>query len=266
MAISMLTLNTWKGDGAYRNRMHHLRQALFDGPWSICCFQEVFDAEGEGRSTVRHLEAALPAHCAYVTPARAKLRQLEASGELLPSTSGLMIMTTFPSAGALEVLALPDCEQDRDRRAQILTLQTPVGLLRLVNVHLTHLRQGDALRKAQVRALLADLSARERAYPVAATVIAGDFNCEAASPALAPLHEAGGRFLPSGAPPAPGTAGRFSREGFGRTLDHVVLLSDQWSYLRHETLFAHCPTGPQALSDHAAVSACFVAPSAGAIA
>lgn len=257
MAMSLLTLNTWKGDGAYRRRMHHLRQALSGGPWSICCFQEVFDAEGEERSTVRHLEAALPAHRSYVTPARPKLRQLEATGELVPSTSGLMIMTSFPSAGALEVLALPDCEQDQDRRAQILTLRTPAGLVRLVNVHFTHLRQGGALRKAQVKALLADLSARERAYPVAATVIAGDFNCEADSPALAPLHEAGGRFLPSGSPPAAGTAGRFSQSGFNRTLDHVVLLSDQWSYLRHETLFAHCPTGPYALSDHAAVSACF---------
>ncbi|GEM_PF-6304707 len=257
MAISLLTLNTWKGDGAYRRRMHHLRQALSGGPWSICCFQEVFDAEGEERSTVRHLEAALPAHRCYVTPARPKLRQLGATGALLPSTSGLMIMTTFPSAGALEVLALPDCEQDQDRRAQILTLRTPAGLVRLVNVHFTHLRQGDALRRAQVRTLFEALSARNRAEPVAATVIAGDFNCEADSPALAPLHEAGGRFLPPDAPPAAGTAGRFSRSGFSRTLDHVVLLSDQWSYLRHETLFAHCPTGPHALSDHAAVSACF---------
>jgi endonuclease/exonuclease/phosphatase family metal-dependent hydrolase len=95
---------------------------------------------------------------------------------------------------------------------------------------------------------------------VAATVIAGDFNSEADSPALAPLHEVGGRFLPPGSPPAAGTAGRFSRSGFSRTLDHVVLLSDQWSYLRHETLFAHCPTHLHALSDHAAVSACFGGP------
>lgn len=175
--IRLLTLNTWKDEGDYDRRLALTAEGLADLRPDIVCLQEVFAADEDGRNTARVLAAASGLE-ARLAPARAKFR----GGRW--STSGLCVLSAFP-VRAVERIALPFDPNDGERIAQRVDLLTPVGPLRVVNLHLTHLpgRAAAGMRRRQLEAVLG------RAFegwsdPV---VFAGDFNAVPGAPELGSL-------------------------------------------------------------------------------
>jgi endonuclease/exonuclease/phosphatase family metal-dependent hydrolase len=236
VSLVALSLNCWKNDGDWPARLARLAAALArEGP-AIACLQEVYAdrtvcaartlAEASGLRLVHH-------------PAREKDR---GAG---PSTSGLATLSAFPILGA-EALALPSSPQDGGRFAQSVDVETPFGRLRVLNLHLTHLRGAEALRAAQLEAALG----WARAGWQGPILVAGDFNARADDPALAGLFGA-----PDVIQAAPLGASTSLLGRPGALIDHVALLQAPGLSLS-STLALH---GDDAVSDHAAVRALIAA-------
>tara|TARA_R110002110_G_scaffold138495_2_gene324419 strand:- start:1745 stop:2275 length:531 start_codon:yes stop_codon:yes gene_type:complete len=87
--ISIVTLNTWKGDGDYRRRMVATVDLLAGLEPDIVLLQEAFAVPSRRISTAKTLSSALGLHCAY-HPAREKTRSFE--GQDVLSQSGLAVL------------------------------------------------------------------------------------------------------------------------------------------------------------------------------
>ena len=216
--LRVVTLNTWKCEGDYRARLPRMADGLRALDADLLCLQEVFACAAPAADTAAWLAEALGMH-AVATPARHGPRPFE--GGPVPSSSGLAMLarTALPEP---ERIPLPSDARDGERIAQAVRLETARGPLRVANLHLTHLRDGAALRQRQLEHLLTRAEDPTGALPL---VLAGDFNATPGAPELAPLraHPAGDwgpedpdRVLgtvPLGMPGRP-----------PRPVDHVVLL------------------------------------------
>jgi endonuclease/exonuclease/phosphatase family metal-dependent hydrolase len=234
--VRIVTLNTWKNEGDYPRRLPLMRDGLKALAPDVACLQECFAAEGFDTAAWLAAELGLELHAA---PARGKPRRHE-GGDLF-STSGLAALARGPATSAR--LALTSHPADGERIAQRLDLVIQGRPLRVLNLHLTHLRGAAELRGVQLREALdwalADLPGGR--------VVAGDLNATAADPALAPL----------GLEPRPPTL-QGARAGLAipgtLAIDHCVLLrAGPW---RQMGLVRGCDA-PDAEgwfpSDHAAV-------------
>jgi hypothetical protein len=179
--MRIATLNTWKNEGDYARRLDLMTRGLAALSPDIICLQECF--AGAGTDT-----AAVLAHRLGLVnlprPSRAKLRLQ--GGAMVPSTSGLAILSRLPAV-AERAHPLVSHPADGERIAQRLDLAAIDGhALRILNLHLTHLRgaQFSALRASQLTQAL------DWAYEglVGGLVVAGDLNAAASDPALAPLN------------------------------------------------------------------------------
>ena len=234
--MRIVTLNTWKNEGDYARRLPLMRDGLAAMAPDVVCLQECFVAEGLDTAAWLAVELGFGLHAA---PARVKPRRHD--GRELFSTSGLAILVRGEAASARR--ALTSHPADGERIAQRLDLMVGGRPLRILNLHLTHLRGAAALRATQLGEALdwgcADLAG--------GLVVAGDLNATAADPALAPL----------GLQPRPPTL-HGARAGMdalgGMAIDHCVLLrAGPW---RETGLLRGCDA-PDAdgwfPSDHAAV-------------
>lgn len=204
--MRIVTLNTWKNEGDYARRLPLMRDGLRAMAPDVVCLQECFVAEGFDTAGRLAAELGLVLHAA---PARAKARRHGAHD--LFSTSGLAILARGEAAPAR--LALSSHPADGERIAQRLDLVVEGRLLRILNLHLTHLRNAAGLRAAQLQEALSWAEAQL----AGGLVVAGDLNATAADPALAPL----------GLPPRPATLqGPWAGAEASRTLaiDHCLLL------------------------------------------
>lgn len=247
--LRVVTLNTWKCEGDYRARLPRMAEGLRALDADLICLQEVFACAAPKADTAAWLGEALGMH-AVATPARHGPRAFE--GGTVPSSSGLAILarTALPEAARL---ALPSDPRDGERIAQVVRLETALGPLRVANLHLTHLRDGAALRQRQLEHLLEAEEDPTGALPL---VLAGDFNAAPDAPELAPLraHPAAdwgpddpGRF--------PGTVPLGVPGRTPRPVDHVVLLHGAPGFVirrRRRVLDRAAHAGGYA-SDHAGV-------------
>jgi endonuclease/exonuclease/phosphatase family metal-dependent hydrolase len=204
--MRIVTLNTWKNEGDYRRRLRLMRDGLAALAPDVVCLQEVFVTQGA--DTARELGSAL-GFVVHVAPARYKARCHE--GRAVRSSSGLAILTRWPGTSAS--LMLPSDPADGERIAQRLDLQVGDRALRVLNLHLTHLRGATALRAKQLDRALA--WAAEGL--VDGLVVAGDLNAAADDAALAPL----------GLSPRPGTlhGARVGAAPAAAAIDHCELVS-----------------------------------------
>jgi endonuclease/exonuclease/phosphatase family metal-dependent hydrolase len=234
--LRIVTLNTWKNEGDYARRLPLMRDGLAAMTPDVVCLQECFVAEGFDTAAWLAAELGLELHAA---PARSKPRRHD--GRDLFSTSGLAILIRGQAASAKRTLISQPA--DGERIAQRLDLVVRGRPLRILNLHLTHLRNAAELRAAQLMEALdwAD------AGLAGGLVVAGDLNATAADPALAPL----------GLEPRPSTL-QGARVGLessrAMAIDHCVLLRHgPW---REAALLRGCdaPDGDGWFpSDHAAV-------------
>lgn len=174
--MRIVSLNSWKNDGDYGRRLPLMRDGLAAMGADVICLQECFS--GDGLDTAEWLggELGLVAHAA---PARRKVRLHD--GRSVESASGLAILTRRPGEAA--VLALDRHPADGERIAQRLDIVIDGRPLRVLNLHLTHLRDAAELRGMQ----LAKALAWAQDSLDGGLVVAGDLNATAEDPALAPL-------------------------------------------------------------------------------
>lgn len=248
MTLSLLTLNTWKADGDYPERLRRLREGLQQLRPDVVALQECFLSEDGQADTARELARALGHHVSVV---RARGKRRLYLGQEVMSHSCLAVLSRWPIAQHWG-LTLPTSPDDGGRLAQVVRLQAGEVVLTLANVHLTHLNT-PALRQRQLQAVVQHL---QTLGPSGLTVLAGDCNEEADGPALGAFADqwqdavaAWGR----GRAPT-----HWDAQGQGRVLDHVFVLP-HLSQRAPRALGAGValpaqPHGaPQPTSDHSAV-------------
>ena len=236
--MRIVTLNTWKNEGDYARRLALMAEGLAPLQADVICLQECFC--GGGADTAAFLAARLGLRV-HAAPARRKFRPH--GGRQVMSASGLAILSRH--GGRAEIRGLASDPRDGQRIAQRFDLDLGGPPLRILNLHLTHLR---GVRADKVRAeQLADALEWAGAGVAGGLVVAGDLNATAADAALAPL----------GLVPAPATL-HGPRAGAqiapGLAIDHCVLLrSGGWRpAATHRALDA--PDAEEWFpSDHAAV-------------
>lgn len=233
--MRIVTLNTWKNEGDYRRRLCLMRDGLAALSPDVICLQEAFAAQGA--DTARELGSAL-GFIVHVAPARYKERCHE--GRVVRSSSGLAILTRWP--GTSSSLMLPSDPADGERIAQRLDLEVGDRALRVLNLHLTHLRDANALRATQLERALA-WAAEGLAGGL---VVAGDLNATASDAALAPLRLS----------PRPGTlhGARVGAPLGAAAIDHCELLvSGGWREIDRVRGLEAPDDGGWFPSDHASV-------------
>lgn len=186
----VVTLNTWKCDGDYLERMSRLVSQLPSINPDVLLLQEVFAATEVGLDTAERVSDCLPQHQLVLAPARQKVRQF--SGQEVMSTSGLALLVR---GGVLNsrVLQLPHTPADGDRIAQIVKVEIAGVSFQVVNLHLTHIHLETELRKQQLEAIFSVLEPGP-------TILGGDFNDVIANPALRYLDSRVDRIAQSSAP------------------------------------------------------------------
>lgn len=136
--MRIVTLNTWKNEGLYLRRLQLMGDGLREMAPDVVCLQECFAAEGFDTAGGLAAELGLVAHEAS---ARRKVRRHQ--GRDLDSTSGLAILAR--TQGVADRLDLASHPADGERIAQRLDLEVEGRPLRILNLHLTHLRGADGL-------------------------------------------------------------------------------------------------------------------------
>ena len=248
--MSIVTLNTWKGEGDYPTRMSATIDLLAGLDPHIVLLQEVLAVPSRGLCTADTVSAALGLNCAF-HPAREKMRRFD-GGDVL-SQSGLAVLAKAEILSSSPVV-LPGDPRDGERSAQIVQIGggAPVTVL---NLHLTHLPDASALRRRQ---LIAALSALPKGMngPV---IVGGDFNDEVDDRWLAPVTAALPRLTIRNtrheAPHAPTTPTLVEPPSNGRPgcIDHI--LSVQVAESRPVGTLETGHHGDGEVSDHRAVRA-----------
>lgn len=249
--IRLVTLNSWKCDGAYRLRVQAMAMQLRQLAPDVVAIQESFASLDGQHDTARTLAQALGMHC-VLAPARRKHRACE--GLTLDSHSGLAVLSKWPVTRHA-VLPLPSEPADGERIALLCQLRAGAHTLNVANIHLTHLDGAHALRRLQLHTVLAHPWLNT---PDDAAVVCGDFNAplgpDAQPGSLAPPPDwldaarAGG-LLRKVTCPAPGTE--------GLDLDHVLSRATaplRW-HSAHIALNQRDATTGACPSDHFAVCA-----------
>lgn len=175
MTLRILTLNTWKCDGAYRQRLNVMAQGLSELKPDVVLLQEVF-ATGNGQAdTAAHLAQTL-SMVATCAPARHKYRWFE--GSRCSSRSGLAVLTREPVAEH-HVVPLPSDGADGERIAQLVRVVHQGDSFWVANLHLTHLPTASDWRTRQLHTCM---TALKRHAGMGRAVIGGDFNAGPGSP------------------------------------------------------------------------------------
>ncbi len=167
--MRLVTLNTWKCDGAYARRLARMEAGLAALAADVVTLQEVFLAPALGCDTAATLAAALGLEAA-VLPLRRKPRNV--AGRSADSWSGLAVLSRRPILSQ-RTIALPADPRDGERAALAVELERDGTRMTVVALHLTHLAGADALRRRQWDHIVA-------ATADCPTVLAaGDFNAAA---------------------------------------------------------------------------------------
>jgi endonuclease/exonuclease/phosphatase family metal-dependent hydrolase len=196
--MRLVTLNTWKGDGAYRRRLIAMAEGLRSETPDIVLLQESLGAPEARLDTAAYLAETLGMdHVAW--HGRRKRRMVE--GQELDCTSGVAVLSRMPIL-ASRIIALPSDPEDGERAA----LAARIGQVEYVSLHLTHLADGAALRRNQLETIL-------RQIDIGPSLLGGDFNAEPASMLFDELQMADSRTLA-------GIAAVPTCEG--RCIDHVM--------------------------------------------
>lgn len=163
--MRVVTLNTWKGDGAYAARLSAMARGLEDLAPDVVLLQEVLDAPALGLHTGHALGRHLGLNVVNL-PLREKKRVVE--GRSVDSRSGLAVLSRHPVRATLSI-PLPSAPQDGERAALVVEINAPHGPTTVTNLHLTHL-DDPGLRRRQLEA------AQRVAKRPGTALIGGDFN------------------------------------------------------------------------------------------
>jgi endonuclease/exonuclease/phosphatase family metal-dependent hydrolase len=216
--LVVMTLNTWKGDGAYGARLRLMAEEVGRLDPDILLLQECFAAPELGHDTAAALAGATGSHSAS-WPGRRKIRLCEDAEAL--STSGLAVLSRHPIRRSW-TMQLPSDPRDGERAALLAEIDHPAGTILAVCLHLTHLADAQALRRRQFESIMEELAG---VSPATLVIVGGDFNAAADAEEFANASSAaGGRLVDcrrlAGVPAAATCAGN----GDGACIDHILML------------------------------------------
>jgi endonuclease/exonuclease/phosphatase family metal-dependent hydrolase len=175
--LRIVTINTGKCDGPYQARTAWLAEEVARLRPDVLVCQEVFREDNGPRDTLAVLQRKLGLQASWA-PARFKLRECE--GVALNGWSGMALLSRYAWA-YVDVLELPADDRDGERLAQIALLEVGETSVVVANVHLTHLRDADKLRGAQLDSVLCHPLMQMRK---AIRLICGDLNMTPENPVL----------------------------------------------------------------------------------
>jgi endonuclease/exonuclease/phosphatase family metal-dependent hydrolase len=164
--MRVITLNTWKGDGAYTQRLAAMAAGLHALAPDIVALQEALAAPAAGHDTAAHLATALGLDAATL-PLRRKPRTVE--GRVIDSTSGLVVLSRWPIRAQRAVPLTSDL-RDGERAALIVEVAAPRRPISIACVHFTHLANADELRRREWQEVQAAVAGCQT------VIVAGDFN------------------------------------------------------------------------------------------
>ena len=247
----IVTYNTWKCDGLYRDRLEWMGHGLSALAPDIVCLQEAFECLDAGVDTAETLATRLGLRV-HVLRSREKIRSFE--GKDNRSWSNLAILSNAALNERRDVKLVAHA-LDPDRWALHLNLELDPGVsISLVNTHFTHIRgtSGKLGRRAQARQLADRL--RGETDPI---ILCGDLNAVWGSEDLDALVE-----LDWAEPEEEDPGGTFIGERVGaipdpRRIDHIQIKPGKHLKVRIKRRFPALlsPCGPHGEypSDHAAL-------------
>jgi len=188
----LASLNTWKNEGRFPDRLAPLGQHLRAWNLDLLLLQECFARldRDPATDTAARLQAATALPHLALAPARLA-RRLSPEPGPPDSTSGLAILSRHPVLDQT-VLPLPGRPEGGERIALLVRLATPAGPVLAANLHLSHLRNAHAERRAQLETVLAHPWWRQ---PAALRLLGGDFNAPLSHESLDPLRAASAHFV-----------------------------------------------------------------------
>jgi endonuclease/exonuclease/phosphatase family metal-dependent hydrolase len=181
--MRIATFNTWKNEGSYWTRINAIGDALARLELDIIALQECFYAPAITADTAADVALALGLHVSRA-PMREKVRTMDGAAVL--SRADLAILTREPPLDVAFARLSPDL-RDGERLALRADLKLGRQQIRVVNVHLTHLRDAAAseIRSRQARETLSFARSNWK-DPI---IIAGDLNAALQSPSLSPFFD-----------------------------------------------------------------------------
>ena len=181
--MRIATFNTWKNEGDYWTRIDAIGAALARLELDVIVLQECFYATAINADTAADVALALGLHVSRA-PMREKVRTM--GGAEVLSRADLAILTREPPLDVAFARLSPDL-RDGERLAFRADIQVGSQRIRVVNVHLTHLRDTAAseIRSRQARETLSFARSSWK-DPI---IIAGDLNATLQSPSLSPLFD-----------------------------------------------------------------------------
>lgn len=162
--MRVLTLNIWKDEGDLAARLETIVAECRVLQPDIICLQEVYaDAKMDAGEWL--------AEALRLTRVGVQARVKQRSDVL--SSSGLALLSRLPLL-AEDSLDLPTSPADGGRKALYGAIETANGLLRVVSLHLSHIKgeEGDFLRSQQLAVVWSWVS-QGWDHPI---ILAGDFN------------------------------------------------------------------------------------------
>ncbi len=257
--LKVVTLNTWKCDGRYWDRLDWMAKELERLSPDIVLLQEAFTCPSRSADTAGWLASAL-----HLEAHRLRGREKERVFEGAPrwSSSDLAILCPFTPLRRQE-LELASHEADPDRKALALDVECYGLRLRLVNTHLTHRHdsKGQAARHQQAKQVF-DLASPS---DVEFSIVGGDFNASLDSPELDLFSHSPSdrrRLHPRMDDPKGTMQGeRFDPAHIPARIDHLFVYKNLSSKadvtFNREAVVMDSPIGPRGEfpSDHAAVVA-----------
>ncbi|MFA7441256.1 MAG: endonuclease/exonuclease/phosphatase family protein [Sphingomonadaceae bacterium] len=184
MKLRCLTLNIWKNEGRFDQRLAAIADGLKRLDPDIVALQECFRATAGGIDAAARLASAT-GHVLSRFPLRRKLRPHQ--GQIVDSYSDLAILTRAPPQAAA-IINFPQDRRDGERGLLIADLIIADRPLRVACAHFTHLRDGkaEAVRREQAIAALVALQIAPNRPPV---ILMGDLNAPCDDASLSPLFD-----------------------------------------------------------------------------
>lgn len=169
MQLSLITLNTWKCEGEYPERLELISDELISREVDFFVGQEVYDSQLY--SSEKHFSDELKMSALFE---KARYKQRTVHEESTLSHSGLCIWTNRTILDSAKI-ELPITDADGERISQVILVAYKEMQIAIVNTHLTHLKGQEELRKKQIATTI---DQTKNLFNPDGIVFCGDFNCE----------------------------------------------------------------------------------------
>lgn len=248
--LRAVTLNTWKNDGSYEDRLGWMKQGLQALEPQVVFLQEAFVCPETGDDTAAFLATGLGMHLARL-PAREKHRQHAGANRL--SWSNLSILSACP-LNKHAAVRLESCCGDNDRWIQIAEVTMSGLRIRFCATHFTHIQSSCGVHARKLQAVQLAENSQPPARGI--TLLGGDLNAEIEQPELDVLCKLPDRTQPEINDVKRSLLGTDS----GAAIDHLFLRRGRDApsiSLARQFTALDTPVGPvgEFASDHAAVVA-----------